>query len=805
MKTLVGPQIEAAAACWAMNHYRHYLIGRKFTLLTDQAVMKYMKQTTNPPRAIASAVLESMEFEYAVVHVPGPRHQAPDFMSRVAARQSDIDHTTLQQQERVYMTIQQHHSFNKVQPLPPKRPLDEPQIEFNTPPEPPSLLSRQDWETSQAADSHISQLRQDIEHVATPSQPSLPCSRFHVIHNGLVCFQRLPSAHPRVVVPESMRPLIFTMAHDKFGHRGAKSIVNYLATSFYWPRMSNFVRRAVRACLDCRRRKTTKPQAAGLTKSILTTRPGEVFFIDFIGSPLPPSCDGFVNCLVVIDGFTRYPFAIPLRDRKSKTIAENLITHIFSHTGLPICVHSDNEATLVSISLDLVFATMGVKRTSIAVRHPQGNSPAERFMRYLNESLSIVLPTYQDWPRMLPLVLFAYRTLPQATTGYSPFYMMYGRHPLLPLHASTVTPCSLEPDSRDTVKYVEQMIATMTDVYDLVRERQDLASRINASRRDMRENRFIVKFKPGDLVLLHEPNAASGTVSRARPIPPPTADHIPSKWKMKWSGPHRVISRTSGFNTYKIYHIFQRQTITINVDSLKLYHPFLEIPFSGLPQSRVPPPPPVQLPVQRGPLIPFSSDENTTPQRQLKGPEQAAELVQGDVFIALTPFIPYEPISVLVFLRFDPVQPDSIIAQWMGHAPPLISHFDRRMNHQKCERCWYQPRTNQHYWWPHREHKDHYEFTNVLTENPLSRKDVLIFNFHLRKDRTLPREVSNSILMKYRSLITAETTDATYEDPHYDPSSFKSIRLRVRHDLHHDAAPAHSFSARDDAMTLPKM
>ena len=45
MKSLVGPQLEAAAACWAMNHFRHYLIGRRFTLHTDQAVMKYMCKT----------------------------------------------------------------------------------------------------------------------------------------------------------------------------------------------------------------------------------------------------------------------------------------------------------------------------------------------------------------------------------------------------------------------------------------------------------------------------------------------------------------------------------------------------------------------------------------------------------------------------------------------------------------------------------------------------------------------------------------------------------------------------------------
>ena len=158
MKSLVGPQIEAAAACWSMAHFRHDLIGRKFTLLTDCEVMKYMKKTADPPRSIAASVLESMEFDYAVVHVPGPRHLAPDFMSRVAARQSQDDELTRKRQERVYMattTNTRSQAYLSIRQTGVLLSLQD------TPPIPGNdyILGREDWDSGQSTDTHIMSLR----------------------------------------------------------------------------------------------------------------------------------------------------------------------------------------------------------------------------------------------------------------------------------------------------------------------------------------------------------------------------------------------------------------------------------------------------------------------------------------------------------------------------------------------------------------------------------------------------------------------------------------------------------------------
>ena len=101
-----------------------------------------------------------------------------------------------------------------------------------------------------------------------------------------------------------------------------------------------------------------------------------------------------------------------MRSKDSKSLAQALITEVFARIGLPRAVHSDNESILVDAALEIVFAKLGVKRTRSSVRHLQGNSPAERFIRYIHAAMAIILPRYTAWPKTVPLVLFAYRGLP---------------------------------------------------------------------------------------------------------------------------------------------------------------------------------------------------------------------------------------------------------------------------------------------------------------------------------------------------------------------------------------------------------
>ena len=82
--------------------------------------------------------------------------------------------------------------------------------------------------------------------------------------------------------------------------------------------------------------------------------------------------------------------------------------------------------------------------TTIMATNHNGNAIAERMMRYMNASFTITLRRYSEWERVLPLILFAYRTMVHDTTGFSPFYLMFGRDPILPLVFSWMPPSERE-------------------------------------------------------------------------------------------------------------------------------------------------------------------------------------------------------------------------------------------------------------------------------------------------------------------------------------------------------------------------
>lgn len=73
--------------------------------------------------------------------------------------------------------------------------------------------------------------------------------------------------------------------------------------------------------------------------------------------------------------------------------------------------------------------------------HLQTDGLLEHFHRTLFTTLSMYADKGQkDWDQFLSLALFAYRSSPQASTGESPFYLLYGRDPVLPVDFAFIPP-----------------------------------------------------------------------------------------------------------------------------------------------------------------------------------------------------------------------------------------------------------------------------------------------------------------------------------------------------------------------------
>ena len=157
-------------------------------------------------------------------------------------------------------------------------------------------------------------------------------------------------------------------------------MLSVLQGRVHWKAMSTYVKTYLSRCIKCLRRKTPRPQREGMFKNLQCSAPGEVYYMDYVSKTLPRTPDGFVYALVVIDGFTRFPWVIPLRNKEPATVARGLFEHVFSIVGLPKRIHCDNDFTLTSRILQELFARWGVRQSFIAFRHPASNGVAERFM-----------------------------------------------------------------------------------------------------------------------------------------------------------------------------------------------------------------------------------------------------------------------------------------------------------------------------------------------------------------------------------------------------------------------------------------
>ena len=126
--------------------------------------------------------------------------------------------------------------------------------------------------------------------------------------------------------------------------------------------------------------------------------------------------------LTCIDQCSRWPEAVPLKNVTAESIVETLLW-IFTRTGIPRIVVADNASYNTSECL---------RRTGITPRfsthyHPEGNSLIERYQGVIKAMIHhAVHSEKKDWHRLIPYGLWAYREIPNATTGVSPYEMVYG-------------------------------------------------------------------------------------------------------------------------------------------------------------------------------------------------------------------------------------------------------------------------------------------------------------------------------------------------------------------------------------------
>ena len=101
----------------------------------------------------------------------------------------------------------------------------------------------------------------------------------------------------------------------------------------------------------------------------------------------------------------------------------------------PRYILSDNGTEFKNNLMDQVLQQLGIDRIFSAPYHPQSNGKLEVFYKYLKPTLKkLCEKDPANWDKYLNQVQASYRITPNLATTESPFFLVYGRDPILPLH-----------------------------------------------------------------------------------------------------------------------------------------------------------------------------------------------------------------------------------------------------------------------------------------------------------------------------------------------------------------------------------
>ena len=248
-------------------------------------------------------------------------------------------------------------------------------------------------------------------------------------------------------LPQSLRDEVFQAYHTDLGHQGRGRTLSLIKRRFFSPGLEHFIKQRIQTCGRCIRRKTAPVNAAELV-NITSSAPMELICIDYLC--LERSKGGIENILVITDHFTRYAQAIPTRNQSAHTTAKVLYENFVVHYGFPAKIHSDMGANFESKVIKKLCEIAGVKKTRTTPYHPMGNGMVERF----NKTLLNMLGTLQehqkaDWKAHVSTLTHAYNAAIHDSRGFSPYYLIFGRHPRLAMDAFLGIGCGHEiPKSR---------------------------------------------------------------------------------------------------------------------------------------------------------------------------------------------------------------------------------------------------------------------------------------------------------------------------------------------------------------------
>ena len=516
-------KLEFLALKWAVcEQFRDYLYyAPSFVVYTDNNPLTYVLSSAKLNASGLRWVSELADFNFTIKYRPGKANGDADTLSRVPL---DIESIMKSCTEEISSEIRQALTcaaqlVDKGEPNFITSLSTDPNVLsidcLSNTVNPTTKVNTNDLRQAQLNDQIVSRVHYYVNNGIRPLPKDISTEvpdvkrvlrewpKLELDNNGILI--RNNGLVKQVVLPKKYHRLVIKELHEEMGHLGVDRVLDLTKQRFFWPRMEADIDYFIKNVCPCVKQKRPAIQARAPLQPITTTFPFELISIDFLH--LEKSNSGHEYILVIMDHFTRFAQAYPTRNKAAKTVAEKVYNDFVLRFGFPVTLHHDQGAEFENKLFNSLQKLSNVKHSRTTPYHPEGNGQVERFNRTLLSMLRTLPDAYKSrWNEHINKVVHAYNSTRNDATGYSPFFLLFGRHARLPIDiifdTGQQSPATSHPE------YVKKWRRAMEEAYAIARERAQNNANRNKRRCDAKPQS--IELQPNDRVLVRNLSERGG-------------------------------------------------------------------------------------------------------------------------------------------------------------------------------------------------------------------------------------------------------------------------------------------------------
>ena len=391
------PQIEreGLAIVFAAQKFRQYLLGRRFTLLTDhQPLVTLFNENHSVPQMASARIkrwaLILSAYSYDIQYISSKKNLCADYLSRAPVTMQAEDFK--QQRETEVLSVE----IENMQQLP----LSAKLVATETMKDPCLTkvvqLTRDGWPNSCTSDE------------LTP---------YFVRRHEITMEQGCLIWGHRVVIPATLRPMLLLDLHSE--HNGTVRMKGCARQYFWWPKLDNEIEKLTKQCRSCQEHAPMPPKPPTAMWN-WPSGPWKRLHLDYAG-PFMGSM-----FLIVIDAYSKWLEVYPMKQSTTSATISNL-RRLFATFGTPEHIVSDNGTQFTSMEFQEFLQRNGIRYTYTAPGHPATNGLAERYVGYFKAQMKKMENDNGSLNDKICRFLLSYRTTPHPATGETPSKLLMKR------------------------------------------------------------------------------------------------------------------------------------------------------------------------------------------------------------------------------------------------------------------------------------------------------------------------------------------------------------------------------------------